>query len=156
MLGRLFFRASAIAGWIVSGSCALLYIEYALAYSAITLLQPLAFLVPVPLTLAPLRKGSRSVLRFYPMFFATLPACPSEPALRHIAIEASRSASSRSSCLGLGPGLGLGLGSRVKGARSSCAGKGSRVGALGKAVARTAAYLAPELRRAALGPSGQP
>ena len=66
--------------------------------------------VPVPLTPAPLRKGSRSVLRFYPMFFATLPACPSEPALRHIAIEASRSASSRSSCLGLGPGLGLGLG----------------------------------------------
>jgi len=44
-VGRLFFRASAIAGWIVSGSCALLYIEYALAYSAITLLQPLAFLV---------------------------------------------------------------------------------------------------------------
>ena len=164
MLGRLFFRASAIAGWIVSGSCALLYIEYALAYSAITLLQSLwRFFsaraqrpVPVPLTPAPLRKGSRSVLRFYPMFFATLPACPSEPALRHIAIEASRSASSRSSCLGLGPGLGLGLGSRVKGARSSCAGKGSRVGALGKAVARTAAYLAPELRRAALGPSGQP
>jgi len=37
-----FSRISAIAR---GGSCALLYIEYALAYSAITLLQPLAFLV---------------------------------------------------------------------------------------------------------------
>ena len=154
-----FFRASAIAGWIVCASlyrtrpCLLGY--HAPAASGVFSARAQRP-VPVPLTPAPLRKGSRSVLRFYPMFFATLPACPSEPALRHIAIEASRSASSRSSCLGLGPGLGLGLGSRVKGARSSCAGKGSRVGALGKAVARTAAYLAPELRRAALGPSGQP